>query len=409
MLGCFRATALKFLVRKSGAYSGPIFGATLLQYYRAVHKSGPPGGPLLRTAFRPILFFLAQAGAVWHWWNFAVSRVPAGKRVLRLNLDETSVCLFPGTAKGTIMVKKRRLDAGPEVAQRMQKAHRRTCLTHVGIICDHPGLQPLLPQVIIGNESTFLLRDWEELLHGTPPNVFLARQKSAWNSASMCVRVIELLAAALRPHLQEFQAILLLDACRLHIHQDVLRACVSAGIWPVVVPARTTWLLQPCDSHAFQKYKMYLKAAYHRKRATTAAGVLDVSAFLEVLYDTIKCTLRGRRWASAFDEDGFGNDQSGLSSFVKRQLALEQPPAVTRTPPSADELSLCFPKRAAVRSDIALQPLRQLALPRPMAKGRPLFGRRSGVRAIGAAASSSSGNAAIAIAPPTAPAQAQGS
>ena len=35
------------------------------------------------------------------------------------------------------------------------RAKRRACLTHVAFIRDRPDIQPLLPQVLIGNETTF--------------------------------------------------------------------------------------------------------------------------------------------------------------------------------------------------------------------------------------------------------------
>ena len=48
---------------------------------------------------------LSQAAAVWQWWSFLKGQVPAGKTILRVNVDETSVCLFQGTAKGTVMAR----------------------------------------------------------------------------------------------------------------------------------------------------------------------------------------------------------------------------------------------------------------------------------------------------------------
>ena len=49
-----------------------------------------------------------QAFAVWQWYNYAASRVPAGKEPLRINLDETSLCLFQGDAKGTVLFRKKK-------------------------------------------------------------------------------------------------------------------------------------------------------------------------------------------------------------------------------------------------------------------------------------------------------------
>ena len=50
----------------------------------------------------------AHAFAAWGWYNYCASRVPVGKRVLRVNMDETAVCLFQG--------RSRRLQAAPKSA-----------------------------------------------------------------------------------------------------------------------------------------------------------------------------------------------------------------------------------------------------------------------------------------------------
>ena len=50
---------------------------------------------------------------MWQWWNYAVASVPTGCRILRLNLDETSVKLFQGEGKGTIFFKTRKRSSRP--------------------------------------------------------------------------------------------------------------------------------------------------------------------------------------------------------------------------------------------------------------------------------------------------------
>ena len=63
----------------------------------------PKLGPLFGPRVNKI-----QAHAVWQWYNFCVARVPSGKAPLRINVDETSVCLFQGGGKGTIVFNKRK-------------------------------------------------------------------------------------------------------------------------------------------------------------------------------------------------------------------------------------------------------------------------------------------------------------
>lgn len=260
-------------------------------------------------------------------------------------MDETSVCLFQGDGKGTVFANKRQ--PGGQPVQKVAKSKRRCCLTHVGLICDNPTIQAVLPQVIVGNFRTFLASQLAELQANCPGNVTLIRQKSAWNNSKLCAKIIRWLGKALAPYKGQWQPILLFDAARLHLSKKVFRACSAAGVWPVVVPAKTTWLLQPLDVDAFQQYKAHLKRAYQKARAS-AGGDLSVGQFLGCVYATIRRTLQGRLWARTFDKVGFGASQAKLSSFVERQLQLQGPVCIPALRPSEEQVAHCFPKGAAL-------------------------------------------------------------
>ena len=83
--------------------------------------------------------------AAWQWHNYLCSQVPSDKRVLRLNLDETSVCLFQGSRFGNLFTNK-----ATQPPVHVPHSKKRTYLSHVAIVCDDTDLQKLLPQVIIG-------------------------------------------------------------------------------------------------------------------------------------------------------------------------------------------------------------------------------------------------------------------
>ena len=285
----------------------------------------------------------------WQWWNYCCGQIPEGKAALRINLDETSVCLFQGDQKGNVFVgKKRRREGQP--AQRIPRKRRRTCLTHVAFVCDRSDLQPLLPQVIIGNEATLPARAMARLRSLCPANVYLVRQKSAWNNSTLCSVIVRWLALALRPHIANLQPVLFLDAVRLHTTPSVVLACNRAGIWVLVVPAKTTWLLQPLDTHAFLPFKAWLREAYQRARIEAVAGDLNVEQFLGCLYSAIRQVLQGRRWAAAFDANGFSDRQSQVSRFVRSSLGIgpEDLLQVPSSRPTVEQLQDCFPRNARV-------------------------------------------------------------
>ena len=55
---------------------------------------------------RPSCSVLTQALAVWQWWNYCFSHIPANKKALRVNMDETGVCLFQGHGRGNIFFQR---------------------------------------------------------------------------------------------------------------------------------------------------------------------------------------------------------------------------------------------------------------------------------------------------------------
>ena len=321
-----------------------------------------------------------QAMVAWQWWNAACERVPAGKHVLRINLDETSVCLYQGEQKGNLLLSRRRLKE-EGVAQKVSRSKRRCCLTHVAVICDKPDLQPAMPQVILGNAFTFQAGQMVGLRSACPPNVHLVRQKSAWNNIETMKIVIRLIADAVKPHGDHLQPILLLDACRVHLARSVLATCVACRIWPIIIPAKLTWLLQPCDTHAFHRYKVYLKKVYQEARAATLDGQLSVAQFLPCVYATVRRVLQGQKWSEAFDQDGFGHRQGQTSVYVRRMLQqageIHAPDGI----PTEGDLQLCFPKGATVPKSILLRPLQppREALPVARRLGGPI--KRCGAKA----------------------------
>lgn len=315
---------------------------------------------------------------MWQWYNHAEQLAAArGRSILRVNLDETAICLFPGQAKGAVFVSKKRLQG--EGAQVVAKWKKRCCMTHVAMICDQPDIQPKLPQFVVGNERTLRQREMAGLRRACPPNVTLVRQKSAWNSAALTARIVRALGASVRllgARGARLQIVLVLDAARIHFHPNVLRACSTAGIWLVFVPARMTWLLQPLDTDAFAIFKAELRRAYQRARlgSADAVGDLSMAEFLECVYGTVRRILQGRRWAVTFDRNGLGGRQSGLGNRVLLRLQLDTPEDVPATRPTNARTLLCFPRRARVALELLWASFDNVAPPR--ASRLPLFAAR---------------------------------
>lgn len=287
---------------------------------------------------------LPEALAAWQWWNFSsCALAPPEKIALTINMDETAICLFQGGAKGNLFVKK-----NSQAPERASLGLRRTYLTHVAMICNNADVQAHLPQVIIGNEHTLPARRLSALQAACPPNVKLLRQKSSWNNHEVCARIVRALGKALGPFKGRFHPILLFDSARVHLTVDVFKACCDAGVLPVVVPAQTTWLLQPLDTDAFKPYKMVLKKAFLEARAQTTEGSLCIEEMLRCIMVAIREVLAAQQWGTAFERVGFSYSQVGLGKRVQEHLGIDAEISVPTTRPTEEQLMLCFPKRAKI-------------------------------------------------------------
>ena len=214
-----------------------------------------------------------QAFAAWQWWNHYLAQAPAGRRVLRINWDETAVCLFEGGGRGNVFFAK----TEQAVVQNASRAKQRTFLTHVAFICDDPLIQAALPQIVIANTRTIPGRMLAALEATCPPQFRLLTGATAWVTARVCAQIVRWLAAALAQFAADLQPVLLLDACRQHLSNGVFAACSATRIWPLVVPAKMTWLLQPLDTHAFFSYKARLRVCYQAACIASDVGSVDVA------------------------------------------------------------------------------------------------------------------------------------
>ena len=94
---------------------------------------------------------------------------------------------------------------------------------------------------------------------------------------------------------------------------------------------------------------------------------LDFAAFLQCVYRTIQGILHGNAWASAFRGVGFGDAQTGLERFVRRNTGVSAASLALPCdrPPNA-EFATCFDSRYRPQFDdlwrILVPPVRAVRL-----------------------------------------------
>jgi hypothetical protein len=304
-------------------------------------------------------WFCTKVFAAWQWYNYVEQQIEGNADLLRVNLDETSVCMYLGGRKGNVFMSR----SEPAV-EHVRLGQRRAYMTHVAMICDNASVQPHLPQILIANERTLPLRMFADIRSRLPANVLLLRRSSAWNTSTLCAAIVRRLAAALAVHAARYQAVLLLDVHKCHLGAAMLAACRARGIWPLFVPPKVTWLLQPLDVYTFHQFKLFLVRDCLRARIRSRdSAAYDVPRLVDCLCNAIRCVLEGRSWAYAFDRCGFGQHQAALGERVRSALQISGVPPISDAQPTREQFQCCFPKRVVA-------PVACLAAPRELPTAR---------------------------------------
>ena len=228
-------------------------------------------------------------------------------------------------------------------------------VTHVAMITDESGIQPLLPQILLGNERRFTLQLLDAVKADIPQNIHVCRQKSAWNNHGTMCKVLRTLAASLGTLLQERYVVLVLDVASVHIHQTVYDEARRLGIRLIFIPAGLTWLLQPLDTRCFSKFKHALRQAWREARAQNPEGSVSSEEWLRILFKVIRAVLQGTSWRRVFREVGLSADEQRFAPAILKECGLDAMPATPSGLPSAAEAACIFPRKRQLDVDAYVQ------------------------------------------------------
>ena len=283
--------------------------------------------------------FLEKATASWQWFRFLLAQVPPDRKPLILNLDETSIRFWYQPRLGLRARARHRL-RGPGPARQASRGLLRKAFTHVAVICDDSAVQPLLPQVVLVNERTCTVKT----LQGWKPlpacRAEVHREKSAWINNVKCAEVVSCIGQALRTHAPERQAILLMDAHISHFSLETLAAAYHHDIWPCILPAATTSVLQPLDTHVFARFKLFMRTRLHQTMLTGENRDLDFEQVMDGLMHAMKGVLQRVAWSTVFAQNGFGS-RFEVRQGVLGQLGWTSPPDIVDELPCLAQFQSC--------------------------------------------------------------------
>ena len=144
------------------------------------------------------------------------------------------------------------------------------------------------------------------------------------------------------------QPILLMDVCSPHLGLRFLRALARWNIWSVFIPGRTTWLLQPCDTHCFAAFKGALRTMFEQCLLESEDGTADIRSVILHLNRAIRRVIQGKKWAPAFDGNGWSSRQQLVRHTILTTLECKTVPEIPNTLPSLGQFEAIFPKRRCI-------------------------------------------------------------
>ena len=270
----------------------------------------------------------------------------APRRLLHLNLDETSVALTPRPLCG-LVVQRRHWGAdveGPRLPVR--KGDLRTFVSYVAVISDNDELQQSLPHFVIGNKSVFTLGLMQTVAAECRPGTHVWRTVSPWNSTSLLLAMLDLISLALDGWRWLLEPVLTLDVAPCHLSKEVfLRAC-EVDIKLNFVPAGATFLLQPLDVRGFFSFKWWLRTEYQILRQL-GDGQVSKLDWVRLLMRAREDFWSRRSWRKSFSLTGCLGE--ALPCLSKKLQAFEiDPQAAGSSPPSKEASQCIWPRNRAM-------------------------------------------------------------
>ena len=325
-------------------------------------KRCPPGGPQNGPNFSAVFPFFGhpQALAAWRWANFWEGLCPESKRVIFVNIDETSVPLREAAGRGYAHIPPGEARAQILAAeQKCTLAQRRSDVSLVAMLSDDSAAQVLLPQILVTHERTLSKEARAKVqahLHEST-TLFLWRRRSAWVDGAAMVRILTLLKEASRPLWCDVHVVLFLDCSPVHAGKKVVAAASRMGFRLVMIPSSMTGVLQPLDVYCFAGLKKRHREGVAAHALRDPRGTVSPATVCRTLFAAVQSFVAAGVWEQAFRGCGFGARQTHLGERAKRKLLWPTgPPPVGDTLPSLRDLETVWLRGKSVPIETLFRP-----------------------------------------------------
>ncbi len=289
---------------------------------------------------------------MWRWSQMLHKTGSVAKPRLVINMDETSVRLLPASTAGCLVAEaRRRLRSPCTLGMPATKRQTRGMLTQMVFVCNDATCQRALPTVLLISTRMLSKARWRAVRDDLPAHVHFWREKRGWVTGKLMTEALKLVAAALAPWRPSHEIIFVADTYRAHITDMVWRTLRTLGFAYLLIPAKLTWALQPCDTHVFAAYKRALSLLFQTRQAFAEDAPDYVARVVSVVVETYDSAVRAQSWAHAFASNGLTADLTAVSPRLLQQLAMPVPPSATQPLPELEDFACIFPRGARIPLD----------------------------------------------------------
>ena len=312
--------------------------------------SGPLHGP--KNGDNNICIFHFQALAVWQWSNFLHHQVAQNKKPLHINMDETSVRLYPVMRAGNITYAARLKKRSPKsLTANVTRGQMRGTMSLICFVCDDPEVQKDLPQILLVKKQYVPAYTWPAIRAAIGSPLTLWVVNNAWMTSEMMIKVLRHVKTCLHRWQTTHQIVLSADAYKAHISPTVWRRAAAMQMMYHVIPAKMTWALQPCDTHVFSKLKHHISNELQKQMVRSPTGKPTVLMAVTAVNRAIHAVVVTGSWVKAFEDLGLNGNQNLVSTACLARLNLHDHPHVGHAIPTLTTLLHVFPGRSQLPID----------------------------------------------------------
>lgn len=296
------------------------------------------------------------------WYRWLRHGPLAGREVITVNMDETSVERAVPHRRGHVLSETSRLRRWHERIGR-RESHSHMIL--VAFVCDRDDIQPYLPQVFMPKDEALSVAERAKFA-GLPLPLYWQQGTAGWVTSANLPQVLTRLRRAILQRAPHAHIVLVMDCATQHLSHDVLTHVSRLGIVHVVlVPANLTWLLQPLDTHVFAQLKRKFAAVQQAERSGSPNGVLPPGRWVDIISTVVADVLVRSPWSHVFRRNGLSEaSPDGLRRRVQDIMGRDV--VVPALPPSEAQVSQLIGRARVGFRELTMRPANRLLEPPPL-------------------------------------------